>query len=437
MCVTEERYWGSLRQKDVLKPPEGFIPGLGHIYVVMGSGASDIGKGWLAASIASLLEDPLVVKIDPMLNGAFPNNIGMRLGTASVSDDFQTYKHFGLEISPEQNLIMGKVLRDFMVETETPPLLAPGKEKKLTHADVSEFTAQRIIALMKKRQPRNVVIEIGGIPEDSEHVYLLGALRLLGVHSLVVPEIVMLSFFNHVNLNGRDIPKNQVIKNGVKSAMRKYAGLLLKAIFVRRNHVPLEISDDELRTELERIAHETQIAPEKFIFLDNVDSVDEEREIVEQSGVFTKEDSPVMISACVLGLPCRYNGASKPVGRDLNMFLSNGQALLLCPEMLAGLPTPRGPFNVIGGTGEDVLNGTARVIDGDGRDVTSKFINGAVATLKACLSNGVRKAVLRERSPSCGVSQLVGADGELYDGSGVTAALLRRWGIEVIPADSI
>jgi uncharacterized protein YbbK (DUF523 family) len=290
---------------------------------------------------------------------------------------------------------------------------------------------------MKKHKPENVVIEVGGIPSDLEHSPLAGAFRMLGINSLVMPELVMLSYFEHVDVEGQTRLKAQIIKEGLRTTMERYAGLPLKAAFVRRNHIPQEISNERLQTELERIAYETQTDPQKFFFLDNVQNLDEEKNVVERAGVFMEQDKPPMVSACIAGAPCRFNGISSPLGRDRNVLLSNGQALLLCPEVLAGLPIPRGPYQIVGGDGEDVLNGIAQVVDGTGVNVSEQFIEGAIRTLKALLAVGSKKAILREQSPSCATNRLRALDSELKDGSGVTTALLKRWGIECISSDTI
>lgn len=136
------------------------------------------------------------------------------------------------------------------------------------------------------------------------------------------------------------------------------------------------------------------------------------------------------VSACLLGEPCRYNATHK-LDEALRESVKAQGALPICPEVLGGLPTPRPPSEIIGGDGEDVLNGRARVMDREGRDVTEAFIRGAKEALALCQAAGVQKAVLKARSPSCGA-------GSIYDGSfsgkcrpglGVAAALLRRHGI--------
>jgi uncharacterized protein YbbK (DUF523 family) len=108
--------------------------------------------------------------------------------------------------------------------------------------------------------------------------------------------------------------------------------------------------------------------------------------------------------------------------------------VLVCPEVDGGLGTPRPPAEIVGGSGEDVLAGRARVVTSDGADVTDAYIAGAERALAAALRTGARAAVLKARSPSCG-------RGAIYDGTfsrtttagdGVTAALLRANGIDVV-----
>ncbi|MFH1142983.1 MAG: DUF523 domain-containing protein [Candidatus Eisenbacteria bacterium] len=135
------------------------------------------------------------------------------------------------------------------------------------------------------------------------------------------------------------------------------------------------------------------------------------------------------ISACLLGVACRYDGrilAAETCYQD-----RAGERLIpVCPEQLGGLPTPRSPAEIVGGSGKDVLDGSARLLTVDGADVTDAFLRGAQETLRICHRLGVREAILKSRSPSCGVGRIQRC-GEVVPGDGVTAALLRREGIEV------
>lgn len=137
------------------------------------------------------------------------------------------------------------------------------------------------------------------------------------------------------------------------------------------------------------------------------------------------------VSACLAGERCRYDGNANPNDRAKELCAAG--ALLICPECLGGLPTPREPAEIVGGDGAAVLDGTARVITKSGADVTDAFICGAQKALALCKENGITEALLKARSPSCGC-------GTIYDGTfsggricgdGVTAALLKRNGIRV------
>ena len=142
----------------------------------------------------------------------------------------------------------------------------------------------------------------------------------------------------------------------------------------------------------------------------------------------------LLVSACLLGDPVRYDGNSKPLHHaGLEKLRAEGRLVAFCPETAGGLPVPRAPAEIVGGDGDAVLAGMARVETRLGDDVSDHFRSGAEQALQACRLHGIRTALLTERSPSCGSR-------EIYDGSfsrqtieagGVTAALLRQQGIEV------
>ncbi|GHO83598.1 DUF523 domain-containing protein [Dictyobacter formicarum] len=139
-----------------------------------------------------------------------------------------------------------------------------------------------------------------------------------------------------------------------------------------------------------------------------------------------------MVSACMAGVQCRYNGQSKtvPMLRDM---VQRGDAIALCPERLAGLATPRRPAEIKGGDGYAVLDGKARVYDDLGEDLTGAFIIAAYKTLHVLQAAGVNEVVLKEGSPSCGCNEIYDGtfSGTRKSGVGVTTALLLRSGIHV------
>lgn len=142
---------------------------------------------------------------------------------------------------------------------------------------------------------------------------------------------------------------------------------------------------------------------------------------------------PVLVSACMLGVHCRYDASTNPSDELMQKF-AGCRIVPVCPEQLGGLATPRPAAHLVGGGGEDVLDARARVVTDTGVDVTEQYVHGAHETLRIARLFGARRAILKERSPSCGCCQ-VNRDGVLQSGSGVTAALLRREGIEVESLD--
>ena len=140
----------------------------------------------------------------------------------------------------------------------------------------------------------------------------------------------------------------------------------------------------------------------------------------------------ILISACLAGVQCRYDGRDK-FSKKVLEILRQGEAIIICPELLVGFKIPRSSCNIIGGTGKDVLNGNARIVGKDGLDYTDMFVSGAKKALKIALENNVKKAYLRDKSPSCGVGRLYNDNGEGFKkANGIFAQLLVENGIKII-----
>lgn len=140
----------------------------------------------------------------------------------------------------------------------------------------------------------------------------------------------------------------------------------------------------------------------------------------------------IFISSCITGVKCRYN-ASHAYNSNI-MHAAGKDFIHACPELLAGFPVPRNPCEITDGSGEDVLSGEARIIDSNGNDITTQMIAGAEIALQMCRVNGVTKAFLQAKSPSCGCGYIYDGSfsGILIPGNGVFAALLLKNGIKVI-----
>ena len=157
-------------------------------------------------------------------------------------------------------------------------------------------------------------------------------------------------------------------------------------------------------------------------------SYDADGVLLDHTLTFTESPAkpPLLISACLLGIPCRYDGNSRPADAETLRILKSRYTLIpVCPEQLGGLPTPRVP--------SEIQPETGTVLNRAGTDVTQEYGRGAENALSAAEASGARIALLKARSPSCG-------SGIVYDGSfsgsfrtgdGVTAALLKKHGIRV------
>ena len=130
----------------------------------------------------------------------------------------------------------------------------------------------------------------------------------------------------------------------------------------------------------------------------------------------------LLVSACLLGVNCRYDGGGKAIPA-LEALMELAELIPVCPEILGGLPTPRTPSERRDG----------RVVAKDGRDVTDAFQRGAGEALKLAELFGAKLALLKERSPSCGSGQIYDGSfsGGLTPGDGVTAELLKEGGVAV------
>lgn len=135
-----------------------------------------------------------------------------------------------------------------------------------------------------------------------------------------------------------------------------------------------------------------------------------------------------LVSACLAGIPCRFDGASKPHPVIVKLYQS-GRAALICPESLAGLPVPREPCEQCAG----------RIISRDCKDVTEAFQKGAKLAFAKALASGCQKAILKANSPSCGVGRVY--DGNftrtLVPGNGIFAAMLLEAGFEICDENGI
>ena len=154
----------------------------------------------------------------------------------------------------------------------------------------------------------------------------------------------------------------------------------------------------------------------------------------------TNEQPNILISACLLGNPVRYDGTDLFIDHPLiKKWLDQERLIAICPEVEGGMSVPRAPAEITNGDGKSVLGGKSRVIDNEGEDVTNAFIKGALKTLKAALDNDCVAAILTEHSPSCGSNRVY--DGTFTktkrDGVGVTTSMLEQNHIPVFNQEQL
>lgn len=139
----------------------------------------------------------------------------------------------------------------------------------------------------------------------------------------------------------------------------------------------------------------------------------------------------IIISACLLGVNCRYNGGGELATEWLEV-LKGHQLIPVCPEQLGGMTTPREPSEI-------VSESPLRVESKSGTNVTGAFEKGAIETLKLAELLGVRCAVLKERSPSCGVNAIYNGtfSNVRIPGMGITARLLKNSGLMVYSEEEL
>lgn len=136
----------------------------------------------------------------------------------------------------------------------------------------------------------------------------------------------------------------------------------------------------------------------------------------------------LLVSACLLGVSCRYDGRSVPCDGIIEL-LGKYEAVPFCPEIYGGLSTPRSPSEIVGD----------KVINKEGKDVTENYNKGAAEALRICRLLGIRKALLKEKSPSCGKGKVYDGtfSGAFKEGNGITVKLLLENGIEVFGESEI
>jgi uncharacterized protein YbbK (DUF523 family) len=138
-----------------------------------------------------------------------------------------------------------------------------------------------------------------------------------------------------------------------------------------------------------------------------------------------------LVSACLCGIGSRFNGKDAK-DDQIAELVKKGKAIPFCPEELSGLPVPRPPGDIEKGDGKDVFSQRSRVISAKGEDLTPFFLRGAFASFTIAKRFNIKRAILKQNSPSCGCGWIK-RKGKRVRGVGVTVALFKKEGIQIIP----
>lgn len=146
------------------------------------------------------------------------------------------------------------------------------------------------------------------------------------------------------------------------------------------------------------------------------------------------KQAPIIVSACLVGKRCRYNGEDRAHPGVLR-FLRGKNYLAVCPEKLAGWGVPRPPVEFRGGGAAKVAEGGAKIVDNEGVDRTASLVKAVGQAVGRAVSLGAEAAILKEKSPSCGVARVY-RDGRLVRGAGIFTHELKKRGIRARSEES-
>lgn len=416
-------------------------PNLKDIVVVTGYPIIDFGKAWTASSIAAQYQNPTVVKIDPMQNLGFPKDLGIRHRGQVVSEDIGLYIKHGVKPEHTHNIVFGNLELKF---AQTPPSeIRLGEEKKRTYQDKCTLLSEEILACVTDEND-GLIIELGGRIVDEESVIFPGALRHLENTTGLLPRIVLLTYLEEAD-SGKGLRrvKTHHVRDIVRYA-RKFFGHNNLSVLVRRRNLGKKYPDSQLRQELGRALYEVQLGKtfrsmdldeDRASLIPNFKSSLQLESFIKKWGNLAPTKHPIGVAACNFGASCRYDGIPQTTGEtEMDLLRYGGGAVVVCPELLAGLPIPRGPFEIEGGNASKVWSGKARVVSRDRVDNTTYFVKGALKAYDILTSHSVRVFVGYEKSPSCGVCHIYDGThkGRVIPGRGVFSELLAAAGLKLI-----
>lgn len=251
------------------------------IFAIVSHPLSGIGKGWVGGSIASLVPNSLLLKIDPMLNRIVANNPWENEQILESNSDLQTYQKMGLPVSGDSLIISGNILADFFFSTTTHigelaqhghPSRALKKTRALTLDDAGEYLSHRIQRKATEQNAENLVIEIGGIAGDAESHYIVRALRLLATENNCELKWVLVSYldFQEENVSKEGI-KTRIVSHAIE-CLRTHCGEPWKVLVLQRL-LPFGLEKADLQYWKRKISLRGNIPAEKILYVPNLPDI--------------------------------------------------------------------------------------------------------------------------------------------------------------------
>lgn len=255
-------------------------PELKRIYLVVGSPISDIGKGWLTASVASLMPNSYVLKIDPMLNNGDMHKSGLLQDLNLVSTDFSTYQKVGVKVTSDQFIYSGNVLRSYLTKIDFTgwDIHSLNPWKRFTFSDVAEYFATHLKDLVRKSGKETLIIEIGGSVYDPELTYIPAALKKLSHATKAEIRILLLSYLDYSEDDFYSV-KMQLVVQGIQQTRKIYGEPYL--IFFRSRHIP-NIAVAKVKKLKREMASRAAVPGNRLIYLPNFKTVIEERDFLKK-----------------------------------------------------------------------------------------------------------------------------------------------------------